>query len=688
MKDKLLELKRRMNENFNRNRYLIIGLFLLWFAAVGITLYANRDTLGKQSSGNEFFENYVELIDGVSIVETLPVQEDADVVAVKMATYARNNAGTITLSVTGKDSNTVYANETIDVRSVQDNSFVRVRLKENLKQSKDKKIEVKLSSTSQKEKGLGIYYSELKAFEDSELRINNELQSGDLTLRFLVKNEELTLFYRIVIIWVIVTFTLIMVLLLLIKPKYEVLFTFIIISFGLTFMLIITPMSVPDETVHYEYSFQLSNYMMGEKNHLVFNEEYQDYGSFAGHFNVSVAYKRFIEKINRPLSLEDTSVVMKFDIDESYKICFVPQAIGITIARLLNWNMLRTFYMGRLCNLIFYIICIYIAIKNVPVHKLLLGIMASLPIFIQQAASYSYDCYINGLSFLIIAFLLKWMINDEPISRKEFIFVFFVNLLIAPIKVVYGLFSFLFWFVPESRFKDRKDKIRKILIVTFPALFELGKLLIPLIYRIIRKTIKSIIYDYFTVHADTYNPLRSPYSWISFEEGETYSFAYVLYHPMEAIEIIFRTIRYNLKIWFYGSFGRALSGNSLILPTYLVHGTLLLLVLSALREENYSLSLKFKGVVFAFCVMIGFMTVGGMLVSWTEIDQDIIEAYGGPVIQGVQGRYFSPLLPYLFVCLNNQKVKLPKWIDPYVLYAFVIVVFEVVVYVLSYTFIN
>ena len=688
MKEKFADLKKRIAENFNKNRYLIIGLFLAWFVVVGLTLYSNRDTLGKQSSGNEFFENYVELIDGVSINETLPVEEDADTIAIKMATYARNNSGTINITVTGKDSKTVYADETINVKSVEDNSFVRIKLNDNLKQNKDKKIEVKLSSTSEEGKGLGIYYSELKAFEDSELKINNEIQSGDLTLRFLVKNDELSLFFRIVIIWVIVTFTIILILLLLIKPKYEVLFAFIVISFGITFLLIITPMSVPDETVHYEYSFQLSNYMMGEKNHLVFNEEYQNYGSFAGHFNVSVAYKRFIEKINRPMNLKDTSVVMKFDINESYKICFVPQAIGITIARLLNWNMLRTFYMGRLCNLIFYIVCIYIAIKNVPVHKLLLGIMACLPIFIQQAASYSYDCYINGLSFLIIAFLLKWIVNDEVISKKEFIFVLIINLLIAPIKVVYGLFSFLFWFVPESRFLNKKDKIRKVLILTSPALFELGKLLIPLIFRIIRKTIKSIIYDYFTVHAETNNPLKASLGWISREEGETYTFAYVLYHPLEAIDIILRTIRYNLKIWFYGAFGRALSGNSLILPTSLVHVTLLLLVVSALREENYSLSLKFKGVVFAFCVMIGLMTVGGMLVSWTEIDQDIIEAYGGPVIQGVQGRYFSPLLPYLFVCLNNQKFKLPKWIDPYVIYAFVIIVFEVVVYVLSYTFIN
>ena len=80
--------------------------------------------------------------------------------------------------------------------------------------------------------------------------------------------------------------------------------------------------------------------------------------------------------------------------------------------------------------------------------------------------------------------------------------------------------------------------------------------------------------------------------------------------------------------------------------------------------------------------------VGGMLVSWTEIEQDVVEAYGGPIIQGIQGRYFSPLLPYLFLILNNKKIKIPKKYDEYIIYSFIILVFEVIVYVLSYTFVN
>ena len=70
------------------------------------------------------------------------------------------------------------------------------------------------------------------------------------------------------------------------------------------------------------------------------------------------------------------------------------------------------------------------------------------------------------------------------------------------------------------------------------------------------------------------------------------------------------------------------------------------------------------------------------------MEQDIIEDFGGPVIQGIQGRYFCPLLPYVFILPNNKKIKLPKWIDDYAIFAYIVIVFEVVVYVLSYTFVN
>ena len=680
MRDKLQDLKRRIKENFDSHRIAVIALLAIWIFAVVFTLYFYRDSLGKISSGNEEADFVTELFNGVTIEEVLPVNEGSEAIAIKFATFARRNMGSFDIAVTGEDSGKVYVKQNVKVSLLQDNALKTFRLSEKLDKNTDSRIRISLTSDTEEGQGAGVYTSALKAYEDSILKINGEIQEGDLSLRFMNESSELSLFYRIIIIWVITTFTLIVLIMLLIRPKYEILFTLMAISFGLTFWLIITPMSPPDETIHYEYSFQMSNYIMG-KDHLIFDAEYQNYGAMAGHRNVSASYERLINKINRPLHLDNKDVKMNFDIDEAYKICFVPQALGITVARLLNWNMLRTFYLGRLFNLIFYVICVHIAIKKTPVHKLLFGILATLPIFMQQAASFSYDCYINGLTFVIIACLMKWMYQEEQIDRKELVFVFIVNLLIAPIKVVYGLFSFLYWFVPQERFGSRRNKIIGTLIVTAPAMYQLTILLFPLIFRILRKIFETLFL--YRVEAETFGNAIP-----MFKEGEIYTFSYVMAHPMEAIELLLRTIRYFLKTWFYASFGRALSGNTLILPTYLVHLILALLVISALREEEYSESILFKIVVLGMCAFGGLMMVGGMLVSWTEIDQEIIEDYGGPIIQGIQGRYFSPFLPYLFPIFSNQKIRISKKADPYILFAFILLVFEVIVYVLSYTFMN
>ena len=681
MKNKLIELKNRVIENFNKNKIPTIVLLLVWAAVVVFTLSSYKDTLGKISSGNESYDNVVELCEGTTVEETLPANEGSDAVAIKFATYARRNNGSFDVKVSGTQSGKVYTEKTVKVSSIQDNAFLTFSFSEKLDPSVDQTIEVSVSSESEAGQGAGVYYSNLKAYENSTLKINGEVQEGDLSMRFMNENDDLNLFYHIVIIWVISTFTLILLLILLVKPKYEVLFTVIAICFGLTFWLIITPMSVPDETIHYEYSLQLSNKMMGVKDHTIIDEEYQNYGAMAGHLNISAAYERFIQKINRPLSLDNKNVKLNFDIDESYHICFVPQALGITVARLLKWNMLRTFYLGRLFNLTFYVVCVYIAIKKTPVHKLLFGILATLPIFMQQAASFSYDCYINGLTFVIIGCLMKWMYQEEQIDKREFIFVFIVNMLIAPIKVVYGLFTFLYWFVPQERFGSKKNKIIGTLIVTAPAMYELTVLLFPLIFRVVRKIFENVFLN--PVQAETINPVMP-----LLVEGDTYTFSDVMAHPMEAVELLLRTIRYSLKTWFYASFGRALSGNTLILPTYLVHSILALLVISSLREEEHHESIKFKIVVILMCIFAGLMMVGGMLISWTEVDQEVIEDYGGPIIQGIQGRYFSPFLPYLFPILTNKRFKISKKFDQYILYAFVLLVFEVIVYVLSYTFMN
>ena len=685
MMSKIESLKERIKKNFKDNKVLLFVFITVWVVTIVVTLSFYKTTLGKQSIGNEGSQKVVELNNKTTVQEEIKVEEIdlTKSIAIKFATYARINKGNVFINVTGKETKNEYVNETVDVSDIQDNDFYVIEFNNQLDANKEKTIIITLSSDSESDVAAGVYCSNNKAFDSSTLTINKVKNDGDLSVRFLLDSSDLTGFYKGIMIWVISTFTIIILLMLLVNPKLEVIFTMLAIVFGLTFLVIITPMSVPDETAHYEYSFQLSNMIMGEKDYKYFDNEYQNYGSFAGHYNISAAYTRLVNKFNRPLSLDGYKVEMGANIKESYTTPFVPQALGITLARLLNLNMLKTFYLGRLFNLIFYVVCVYLAIKRTPIHKMLFGIIATMPIFIQQAASFSYDCFINGLSILLISCVLKWMYQEEKIDIKDFIFVFIVNLLIAPIKVVYSLFSFLFWFVPSEKFGSKKNKIIGTLIVTAPAMYELAVLLFPLIFRVFRKLFESITN---TIYADTG---ENNYTYAeSYGEDEIYSFSYITSHPLEALELMARSIRYGIKFWFYGAFGRTLSGNTLVLPINLVHAMLVFFIAVSFREETFAEPISFKVVSIGLCIIAGLMMLGGMLISWTPMEQEIIEDYGGPIIQGMQGRYFCPLLPYCFMLFNNKKIKLPKKIDKYAIFIYLIMLFEVIVYVLSYTFVN
>lgn len=692
-KERSKSLSQNKKNEFLKNKLPIIVIFFLWAFIVSFTLYVNSDTLGKISSGSEVHDCVKELTSSVVVKETMAIEENADAVAVMMATYARKNSGKIYIQVKGETSNKVYAYKEYDVAYIQDNAFLSIPLNEKLNSENDKRIIITINSNCSPGKAPGIYYSSDKVFDYSTLSFNNSIERADLTVRFLSENDELMLFYHIVITWIVLGLTFILFLLLVIRPKYEILFTAMAIIFGLTFLVIITPMSPPDETMHYEFSLQVSNKMMGVKDYTMIDEEYINYSDFAGHMNVSAAYKRLIKRFNRPLSLDEHDIELVTDIDWRYHVPYVPQASAITIARLLKLNFLKTFYLGRLFNLIFYTICVYVAVKRTPVHKVLFGTLSVLPIFMQQAASYSYDSFVNGLSLVTISCFMNLLYKENTINLKDILFVTVVSILLSPAKAIYSFFFLLFWFIPKEKYGGIKFKLLYMLLICSPAIYQIADIFIPYIPRIY-KNITEALNTARTATGISYakspDPvLSSEYVKPYREPGEdTFTIGQLIRDPYQTFMLFYRTVRYSIKNWFYGAFGRSLSGESLILPTYLVHSLLGIVIAVALMKEPHVESIGIKVLFFLVCVAIGFSVMAGMLLSWTETNQEIVQDFGGMMIQGIQGRYFSPLLPFVFPILNNRKITIPRKFDIYILSFFVMIVFEVMVYVLSYTFLN
>lgn len=695
MKLDFKEIKNTVIDNFKKNKYILLGFFVVFVSVIVFTLVKFNATLGKLSVGNESYNRSVVEVNSQTMVEQIaPVEQDAESVSILFATYARpTNSGLINIKIEGLNSKTVYANQSYDVTKILDNFYETIVLSEKLSRNKDRQIKITITSNSQVGSGIAVYYSNTKEFNSGDLRINNEVvEEADMCVKYLVHNDELHGFSIGVIVWSIIGLFSIALLLLLFNPKEEVLFAYCAFVLGLIMMVIINPSSPPDELSHYEVALQVSNKMMFTENYRVIDSIYLKYGYMYGHYNISPGYIRFIHELNQPLKLTGQLQELSRDIDGLYIIQYIPNAIGLTLGRILKLNMITNFYLGRMTGLLFYVACVYLAIKKASTFKFLIGMLSCLPMFIQIAISISYDVFINGLSILIIGYFLSWYFEERKIEIKEFIFVFLVCFGIAPAKVLYSFFAFLFLFVPYRKFGSVKNKVLMCIVIMAPGVYQLFDIMkgpIQLFFHyVLKNNSDNLLFN--KVNAETINEEAKYIITNGFvtPNKEIYTFSYMIKHPIETLMIFLRTIRYKIKFWFYGSIGRSLSGDTLLMPLWLVHILVAIVFASAFVKEDYTFGIGMKAVLLIMCVVIGLYALIGMFVSWTDSNQEIIEDYGGIIIEGIQGRYFSPLLPFFFPIFNNNRLFIPKEGKKYILFTYLILFFVIVINVLSYTFVN
>jgi len=692
LKTSLASFTNKIKGNFKKNKYVLFGFLFVWILVIIFTLTKYESTLGKAALGNESYQRYVvQVNEDTTVKQILPLKEDTESISVLFATYARKNEGHVSISIDGTKSGKNYYSGTYDVNDVLDNIYLTVKTKEKINHLNENNVTITISSDSESDKAIAVYCSTTKEIENGKLSINDEIiEDSDLSVKYLYEDELLKKFSDSVIFWMIFGLTLTGLLIILVNPKPEIFFTFMAFVLGLIMMAVINPSSPPDELSHYESVLGLSNKMMFIKDYNHIDSIYLKYGYMFGHYNISPGYVRFMNEINQPLKMTGVLEPLARDIDDYFYIQYIPNAIGITLGRFLHLNMITTFYLGRMTGLIFYLICIYITIRNAPSFKFLLGMIACLPMFVQTSISITYDCFINGLSFLTIAFFMKWYFEDNRIDMKEYIFVFVVNFMLAPCKVLYSFFSFLFLFVPSSRYGGKKEKIIMSLILIVPGFYQLFDIMRGPINLFVHSVLSNNVSNNLLMVSNTAEKTIEILSdrILPFMERDVYTFSYMIHNPIETLMIFVRTIRYKIKFWFYGSIGRSLSGDSLILPLKYVHVLVAIIFASAFVKTEYTFNLPMKGLLIALCIIVGLYAMVGMFVSWTDKNQEIIEDFGGVLVEGIQGRYFSPLLPYFFPVFANKKLALPKESEKYIILSYLMLFFVIIIYVMSYTFVN
>lgn len=408
------------------------------------------------------------------------------------------------------------------------------------------------------------------------------------------------------------------------------------ISFGLLYLTALTPLSVPDEATHYQSAYELSNVLLlrADKRGTGDSADF-DYTDFTLHHNTSAGYSRIAGSINAPAEQGEETAIPR-PRERYYFLMYLPQAAGVAAARVLGFNFIWTFWLGRLFNLLFYVLLTWWAIRIVPRFKALFSLVALAPMSLHQAASFSYDAFVNALALLLLALLLRAILTEKPWDSRAFGTALVVNMLLTPAKVVYYPITALALLIPNSRFRNKKTRIMVLLA------FFLLPLLFMLLFR--RRPL-------------TATAVAAAGSVVNQEGRHIYTLSFLLGHPAQTVKMFLATALKDSVYWMECAVGFSFSGLSLLVSDWIPLVYIALLVLASIQKEQEAHCLR-RRVRCAFCAVafvVSILVLLSMCVGWTSDTSD--------VIQGVQGRYFIPILPLALLTLNGNTLVLRRNLD-------------------------
>lgn len=275
-------------------------------------------------------------------------------------------------------------------------------------------------------------------------------------------------------------------------------------------------------------------------------------------------------------------------------------------------------YAGRICNLLIWILLIGIAIKITPVFKWLFFFTALLPMSIYEGMSLSADSFSNAFAFLFLAYIFKLIYQEKEFSYKKDL----------PLLAIFGIIGALSKGIMYPLFLIPFIPIKKNKYLIFLTLISI-----------------TFITSYFW---STINYLATPPVIIP-----EYNKSFILYVPCAYMLMLLNTIKFYFCDWVIGAIG--ILGNLTIRLDYIMYYLTIALAICNIKfiPEKHRITpairiaalLIFIGYVFITCTLLFIMTT----------------PVGGERILGIQGRYFIPAIPLLFIIfgqnINNNNDK-------------------------------
>lgn len=536
------------------------------------------------------------------------------------------------------------SNSTHQLESVPGTNYLMLQVAETVHAKVEEKwiLELEIVGTGQSKIELL-----LSSPKEDVLKVN-EKQDGTLAIQILGGAANGSLYVFIVFVCGIILVLGAIISVLWKKVKIEQGFAVFAFLLGGLYLFYIAPYSIPDEEAHFITAYSYSSRLLGEEavdeegRVLLRSEDMPNY--LVKQIPTKETYIFYLKGLagDIPQTL-DGKIVTKGVINVS-AISYLPQIIGITFARILNLNGVYLFFIGRMFALLGYIFICYWAIKKMPFAKIMLALIALLPMALQQAVSFSYDMMINAISFFLIAYLFYLIYEKEKVEVKDVIVLLITTVILSPIKVVYAVIIGLGILIPYKKFGSKKRK--------WLSAFGLGL-----------AGIGSILYVRLVNITDMVNTTADKVIWTG-EPG--YSFEVIAQKPYKILGLFCRTTERMSSYYWDTMIGDRLGWLDIQIPNLVIIGFTILILISILMCPNEKQEIRMKSKLWIFllvAICVSFVWFA-LIIDFTRLSSLTIE--------GVQGRYFIAILPMFMLLFRNNKIQLQKRVDQEILIGAVI----------------
>lgn len=301
----------------------------------------------------------------------------------------------------------------------------------------------------------------------------------------------------------------------------------------------------------------------------------------------------------------------------------LPQSIGVTIARFITLDIYSQGMVGRLFNVIFFILCGYFSIKFIPNKKYLILCILLCPKVLYISSTLSSDNVINMTILLFLTYILKLRSEKQKVNIKKLILPLILVPFIAASKFVYIPICALLLLIPNECFKNKKYKMIFIILAVIVALSSF----------MIWKNISNAHFG------------------ISDAQTES-QIGYLIHHPLSYIGLLVRSVSNNFSYWALDTVGGYMEwGTALVNPEIVSVIIYLVLFLCIMQEENNN---EFKFWEKSLIVGIVLSVVAAII---TAMYNACVKDIGSTNIAGVQGKYFVPILSLIFLIIPTKYIK-------------------------------